>query len=73
MSTLFRVNDRVRVLPLRIKNGDIHPHARKTGVITHIHSPIVTGQWTAHVLIDKGFEDAGRLAIISFQYLEKIT
>ena len=65
-----KVGMRVRVMAAK-PNGEDHPHAGKTGTITHIH--YVLGPLpTAHVLIDEGFEQAGTLAVVSLICLEAI-
>jgi len=64
-----KIGMRVRVSENK-PDGSPHPHAGKTGRIEHIHY-LVGPQPTAHVLIDKGFSEAGRIAVVSPASLTK--
>ena len=62
------VGRRVRVCPWN-KAMEPHPHADKTGIVKHVHDQLLMN---AVVLIDRGFDGAGRMIVVSLTCLEQI-
>lgn len=68
----FEVGSHIRVLPKK-PNGEDHPHAGKTGVITELLGVFVTGPgWAARAMvkIDAGFPEAGNFMVVGFGSME---
>ena len=64
----IKAGDHVRVCPWN-RHMQPHPHADKTGIVRAVHANILQN---ATILVDKGFEDAGRIMIVSLTCLEKL-